>query len=200
MILALLVLALFVGFFFGSQYMKSMKYDDAINSTGGREMRIFSHTAPAEMSFESFQLEYPSNMTSFVSNNQITNQNHLDKSENLFFRLEKGSSSMEIVSAAMGGGGCLYPGDPDQEGPYGRYGEYKTLRTDVGYWRRSLSLSQSTPDEKRTKYTICSNIDESGLFSTTTLVGGIVYKISPGEEDYISDFDEVVKSIKIIEK
>ncbi len=107
---------------------------------------------------------------------------------------------MEIVSAAMGGGGCLYPDDPDQEGPSARYGEYETIRTDVGSWRRSLSLSPTSPDDNRTIYTICSDLNEAGIFSSTTQVGGIIYKIKQGEESYIPGFDEIIRSIEIIKK
>jgi hypothetical protein len=47
---------------------------------------------------------------------------------------------------------------------------------------------------------MCSNSDEAGIFSSTTQVGGIIYKIKPGEENYISDFDEIVRDIEITQK
>lgn len=200
MMLIFVGVALIIGFFLGAQYMNSDGSDVSNDDNLGSKKNIFTHTVHGDISFESFQLEYPSDMILFVNNNQISNPNYLDESANLFFRLDKGGSSMEIVSAAMGGGGCLYPGDPDQEGPFGRYGEYETLREDAGYWRRSLSLTPSSTDENPTIYTICSNVDEMGLFSTTTPVGGIGYDIKPGEERYISDFDEIVRNIKIIKK
>lgn len=189
-----------IGFLLGVQYMKGKEISSEDPNTAASKMNQFSHTAPQSLSFDSFKLRYPTDMILFVNNNQINDPNYADNSESLFLRLDKGSSSMEIVSAPMGGGGCLYPNDPDQAGPLARYDEYETIRTDVGYWRRSLSFSPTSPDENRSIFTICSNSDEVGVFSSTTRVGGIIYKIKPGEESYISDFDEIVRGIEIIQK
>jgi len=87
-------------------------------------------------------------MKLYLSDQEVTDPEYTDSSDNLFLRLDKGDSSIEIVSAAM----------------------------------------------------VCFNRDETSLFSSTTPIGGIVYKIAEGEEQYISKFDEIVKNIKVLKK
>lgn len=65
-------------------------------------------------------------------------------------------------------------------------------------WRRSLSLGKPYPGENRAIYTVCTNTDEVSTFASLTPVGGISYRIQPGEENLIEEFDEIVRNIKVI--
>ena len=198
MTLILLFGAVIIGFFFGAQYMKNQKESTVTNYES--ELRSFTHRAPKDLSFSSFRVKYPSDISLFLGEMEITNTDYIDNSDNLFLFFKKGRSEMEIVSVAMGGGGCLYSQNPDQEGPYSRYGEYDTLRSDKGYWRRSLSLTDHTKfGEDRERYTVCSARSEDEIFSSTTPVGGISYKIYPGEENNIVIFDQIVQNIEVLE-
>ena len=52
--------------------------------------------------------------------------------------LTKGAYEISILEGGFGGAMCLYPGDPDQEGPSGRYEFYKEITTKSGdLFRRS---------------------------------------------------------------
>lgn len=200
MMLVSIGITLIIGFFLGAQYMKSQKSSRSA-SNYGNDFRNFTHTTPTDLSFSSFQLKIPSDISLIVNGVEITDADYFDTSDSLFLTIKKGRSEMEIVSAAIGGGGCLYPQDPETEGPYGRYGEYKTLRSDEGDWRRSLSLTDSTKfGEEREVYTVCSGRNEDEIFSSTTSIGGISYKIYPGEEENILIFDQIVQSINVLEK
>lgn len=66
--------------------------------------------------------------------------------------LTKGAYSISITQGGFGGAVCLYPGDPDSEGPSARYDNFKELTTQSGdLFRRSW-----TGDEMSSRgYGIC---------------------------------------------
>lgn len=59
--------------------------------------------------------------------------------------LTKGAFQISITQGGFGGAACLYPGDPDQEGPSGRYEFYKEITTKSGdLFRRSWDGDEMT--------------------------------------------------------
>ena len=61
--------------------------------------------------------------------------------------LTKGAYQITILQGGFGGGACLYPGDPDMEGPSGRYEFYKEITSKSGdMFRRSWDGDEMTAD------------------------------------------------------
>lgn len=159
-----------------------------------------THIAPENLSFDSFELLYPSLWELKIGDVTINEDNFIDKEKNLFLYLFKDNSLMKINSSAFGRGGCLFPGEPDKDF-FGRFGEYKDIRVDEeGIWRRAESLNEkNAEDQVYTIYVICHRKIGRDYFDSSTPVGGIKYKIYPGEEELIDKFDQIVKDIKILQ-
>ena len=59
--------------------------------------------------------------------------------------LTKGAYKITILQGGFGGGACLYPGDPDMEGPSGRYEMFKEITSKSGdMFRRSWDGDEMT--------------------------------------------------------
>lgn len=69
--------------------------------------------------------------------------------DNEKIKLSKGEYGITISQGGFGGAMCLYPGDPDFEGPAGRYTKYVDITTKSGD-----KLRRSTP-ESGTGFGVC---------------------------------------------
>lgn len=59
--------------------------------------------------------------------------------------LKKDSYQISILEGGFGGAICLFPGDPDSEGPSGRYDTFVDLTTKAGNIFRRVGVKGTTP-------------------------------------------------------
>jgi len=104
--------------------------------------------------------------------------------------LKKGGYEISIFQAATGGAVCLYPGDPDFEGPSSRYGIFKDLQTND-----NLALRRSG-DAGDTNYTVCQKNSE-GDYGAPTSYGHISLKLPAGfDPKTLTEIDEILSSLQ----
>jgi hypothetical protein len=90
------------------------------------------------LSFPKYQLTVPTDW-------QNTRESQTADDERII--LIKGAYKITILQGGFGGGACLYPGDPDMEGPSGRYEFYKEITSKSGdMFRRSWDGDEMTAD------------------------------------------------------
>lgn len=184
-----------------NQILSTFKFSDDPSFTQ-LSTKTVTNITPKDLAFESFKLTFPSSLGLKVNDTIINENNYVNETGSIFMILSKENSSLEIASAAFGGGACLFPGEEEGDWPFGRYGEFEDIRVDKnGIWRRSKSLNQQRPEnEMYSIYTICHKKDSNqNYFNAFTPAGGIVYKIYEGEEDLIAEYDQIVKDIKILQ-
>jgi len=116
------------------------------------------------LSFPKYQLTVP---TDWINTRQAQG------ADNEKIILTKGTWQISILQGGFGGAICLYPGDPDSEGPSARYDAYKEITTLSGdLLRRSWTGEELTA----TGYGIC-NKTQYGW--NTPIVYGAVSIVTP---------------------
>jgi hypothetical protein len=137
-------------------------------------------------SLSGFKLKYPADWS-------------LDETENENFYsllLTVDNVSFKVDQANIGGGGCLYPGDPDRDGPYTRVGEYLELVFNNGtIWRLGPETHNNDPENE--PITVCQRRSGEDEFSSITSIGatGIVFS---GTADQVI-LEEIVQILSTIE-
>lgn len=105
--------------------------------------------------------------------------------------LTKDGYEISITQGGFGGAACLYPGDPDIEGPSARYKAYKEITTQsADSFRRSW-----TGDELTSKgYGICQNTQYG--WGAPTLYGHIAF-ITPAAKTKVmlDEMDAILSSL-----
>ncbi len=107
--------------------------------------------------------------------------------------ISNGMYKITIFQAAFGGGMCLYPGEPDQEGPSTRYTSYTEFAGAGGtVYRRGPT--DSTPPS----IGICQKPSSGTAFGNITSVGHIEYATPASPEaTVLSQMDAIVATIKV---
>lgn len=109
--------------------------------------------------------------------------------------ISKGNNQLTIMQGATGGALCLYPGDPDFEGPSSRFTTYVELKTkDSRILRRSGT--DDPPYQGKVGFTTCMKTDQ-GDYNQPTLYGHIGYSLPAGYDNAIVlELDTIVSSLK----
>lgn len=98
----------------------SCEFAPCPTSTPASETEV---TAGGVLSFPRYRLTIPSHWTS----NKLSNTKDDEK-----LTLAGDGLTLSILQGGFGGSACLFPGDPDVEGPAGRYSAYVELTTKSG--------------------------------------------------------------------
>lgn len=102
--------------------------------------------------------------------------------------LTNGVYSLSITQGGFGGSICLYPGDPDQEGPSGRYSSFIELTTKSGD-----KLRRSTP-QTGPGFGIC-QLTQYG-WGEPTLYGAIGLKVpAVPTPEMLQEIDNILLSL-----
>lgn len=88
--------------------------------------------------FNAYSLELPSGWQ-YAKEVAPTGDIELDK-----LTLTKGTTKITIFQAATGGAQCLFPGDPDVEGPSSRYTTFVNITTQTGQTLRRGGTAEAT--------------------------------------------------------
>jgi len=106
--------------------------------------------------------------------------------------LTKGSYKITIYQAATGGAPCLYPGDPDQEGPSSRFASFVGITTATGD-----KLRRGKADGGGTGFTVCEL--QSGGYGQPTGFGHIsVSTPAVPTQAVLVQIDSILSSLKKI--
>jgi hypothetical protein len=101
--------------------------------------------------------------------------------------LTKEGYELSILEGGFGGAACLYPGDPDVEGPSARYTSYVEITAKSGdLFRRGTTTSGA--------YGICQKTQYG--WEAPTLFGAISFKTpTPASPEIILEMDKIIASI-----
>lgn len=107
----------------------------------------------------------------------------------------KGDYELKIFQAATGGALCLYPGDPDFEGPSSRFTKFVDLTTQDGrVLRRSGSDIPSKTGE--VGFTICQRNTE-GDFNQPTSYGHVSFSLPQNYgAEILTEMDAMITSLQ----
>ena len=138
------------------------------------------------LAFDQFSLEVPVDWS-------IERKTPAPASEEL--AIIKGAYELKIFQAATGGALCLYPGDPDFEGPSSRYSLFAELTTqDARILRRSGS--DAVGNTGKVGYTICQRNTE-GSFNQPTSYGHISFSLPKNyDKEILGEMDAMIICLK----
>lgn len=107
--------------------------------------------------------------------------------------LTKGAYKISIYQAATWGAPCLYPGDPDTEGPASRFTSFVGITTSTGD-----KLRRGTAGVNPTGYTVCEL--QSGGYGQPTNFGHIAITVPSGGGTAVmlTEIDSILSSLKKI--
>ena len=108
--------------------------------------------------------------------------------------VSKGSYKISISQGGFGGSMCLYPGDPDSEGPSGRYAAFLEITTQSGdLFRRGFTGSELAAPS----FGICQKGDYG--WQAPTLYGHISYIVPTVKtKEMLNEMDLILASLKKI--
>ncbi len=140
------------------------------------------------LSFTKYQISVPEGWTpSHVTQNEGTWIDTLT--------VTKGTYELKIFQAATGGALCLYPGDPDFEGPSSRYDLFVSLTTKDGIAMRRGTTNAVNGNKRG--FTVCQKSTDS--YGQPTGFGHMSYTTPiVVDEATLTEMDEMVKSLKKI--
>jgi hypothetical protein len=119
-------------------------------------------------------------------------ENFTASDEKIF--LSKDEYQISIFQAATGGAICLYPDDPDMEGPHSRYTSFVNLTTQDGIKVRR-SGTDTVGNDGKIGYTICQITDE-GDFNLPTVYGHISFSLPANyNEETLGEMDKAISSL-----
>lgn len=131
-----------------------------------------------------FTIYYPATWT--ISSEEGKNP------ERISYTLSKQSAKIIIEQGMMGGGGCLYPEDnQDQEGMFSHFGPYKTYNKGTTSWRSAQLL-----DTTGLQYGIC-ELKNDGAYYNITSIGNVYFTAPSVDDQLIKEFEEIFDSIEI---
>jgi hypothetical protein len=135
--------------------------------------------------FKAYSIEVPSDWT-YTREAAPTAEVALDK-----LTLTKGIYKISIYQAATGGAPCLYPGDPDQEGPSSRYTSFVPLTAASGEKLRRSS------NDGVSGFTVC-ELQSGGYGQPTTF--GHISVVAPAvpAQSTVDQIDAMLSSLKKI--
>lgn len=132
-------------------------------------------------SFKPYTVKIPDDWSDSVEKTEITNT----------LKLTKGTNSITIHQAPMGGGGCLYPGDADQMMAQ-NFTNYSEIKTSANTFR--MSYNKTGNPAGTISYTICQA--GNGTFGSPTSFGGISVKTpDPADPNILNEIYSIMSSI-----
>lgn len=106
--------------------------------------------------------------------------------------LNKNGYTLSIYQAPMGGGVCLYDGDPAFQGPSQSFSQYLDIKGTPFLMRRSWDID---PQKAQQIYTVCQKTQD--LYGTITTFGSISYETPKNaDEKILVQMDAIVASLK----
>lgn len=140
------------------------------------------------LSFTKYQISAPNGWT----------PNHTTLNEGTWvdtLTMAKGTYELKIFQAATGGALCLYPGDPDFEGPSSRYDLFVSLTTKDGIMMRRGTTNAVNGNKRG--FTVCQKSTDS--YGQPTVFGHMSYTTPiVVDEATLAEMDEMVKSLQKI--
>lgn len=138
------------------------------------------------LSFAKYQITVPMGWT----------PNHVTTSEGTWvdtLTLTKGATTLKIFQAATGGAMCLYPNDPDFEGPSSQYDTFVDIKTNDNITLRRSSTNSNNGVTKG--YTMCQKGTEN--FGQPTGYGhmSLVTSLTP-DPALLTEVDAMIASLK----
>lgn len=138
-------------------------------------------SAGGSLVFPKYTIEVPDTWTAKPEHDSKADMDRLT--------LSRDGYEIIIYQAATGGAVCLYPEDPDFEGPSSRYADYTVIGTKEGRIFRRGGESGGTG------YTLCSR-QKDGSFIQPTFFGHISYKVPVATDPSILvEMDVIIGSI-----
>lgn len=140
--------------------------------------------------FKGFTLRYPSTW-------KLETQRQDDPAV-LQLTLERNGSIISILQGPGSGASCLYPGDPDREGMFARYGEYKEMVKESNVvWR--VALPENYNSSRKSTYTVCQKEPERDIFAGVTSIGFFTISISSDNEPQVlNEIYEILRGIEVV--
>lgn len=146
-------------------------------------LKTYSHAQLVNISLVPLNIKYPESWKLSVS--------EYPNSSGFQLTLAKSSSKIMITQGAMGGGGCLFPGDANQDGPYTRYNAPTTIVSANGTtWVRATYITQKPSDPLR--YAVCQC--KGSVCGGITNAGGISYEVANSDTGLLPEMDDIIKS------
>lgn len=109
--------------------------------------------------------------------------------------ISKGANQITIMQGATGGAMCLYPGDPDFEGPSSHYTTFAELKTKDGTLLRRSGTDEAAYQGKF-GFTACQKNSE-GDFGQPTSYGHIGYSVpAVFDKEVLLEMDAMISSLK----
>lgn len=109
--------------------------------------------------------------------------------------ISKGQNQLTIMQGATGGALCLYPGDPDFEGPSSRFTKFVELKTKDGRILRRSS-TDDPPYQGKVGFTVCMKTDQ-GDYNQPTMYGHTGYSLPANfDNQVLLELDAMVASLK----
>lgn len=150
--------------------------------TAMEEKKILSGGLSSGTSFKKYTIQVPSGWTDKKEGTPEV----IDK-----LTLTKEDYSFIIYQAAMGGGGCIYKGDPPTQMAQS-FGNYVEINGTAGVYRRSWNTDVNT----HISYSVCQKGNENS-FSSATIFGKVdVVSPSPADEKILAEIDAMIASLK----
>lgn len=142
--------------------------------------------ASSGLSFTKYQMTVPEDWT--VSHTTTSEGTWIDT-----LTLTKGTTQLKIFQAATGGAMCLYPGDPEFEGPSSTYDAFVDITTADGVILRRGSTNVNNGTTKG--YTMCQKGTET--FGQPTVFGhmSLTTSLNP-DKDLLTEVDAMIASLK----
>lgn len=114
-----------------------------------------------------------------------------DVPKRMTLTLSKGENQIRISQSPGSRGGCLFPEDPEIDGFYSRYGEYKEILKNNETWRVSSTISDTN-----NHLTVCGDTG-SDNFNAVTKIGWI--SVDYSEKNILDEIYEILERIEIID-
>jgi hypothetical protein len=138
--------------------------------------------------WQGFTLYYPPSWEIYIADGP-------PEFEILDLSITKDNYRIEIFQGPSGGGNCLYPEDPDKDGMYLRYGEYKEItKNDGSIWR--IAYPENAPKDNP-RLGICSKFAKDNEFAGTTPAGTISIYIPSKSAEIPQEIYQILEKIII---
>jgi hypothetical protein len=131
-------------------------------------------------SFKSYSVQIPAGWT----------DNHETTAVSDKLILTKDDSSITIYQAAIGGGGCVYKGDPPTQMAQ-QFTNFADITGQSVQFRRSWNDDPGT----KTAYTVCQKNTSDGSYGSPTEFGAINLSAHSSDETTLAEIDSIIASL-----
>ena len=188
---------IFGGYYFGT---KGMKQSDAIISPTpvqaamNQEAPPTDSPIPTDLPSKNIVKAGPANGTSFKSYTVEIPVGWKDSHETTEVSdklvLTKADSSVTIYQAAIGGGGCIYKGDPPMQMAQ-QFTNYVDIMGKSASFRRSWNDDPSP----KTAYSVCQKNTTENFYGSPTEFGAISISAHASDNATLSEIDSIIASL-----